>query len=271
MQEDIAAHYSQGTLGDRINSALQATIGTDRAITIDDLAPVDEFHIGGRPASVHIFDQLNLTASDRVLDIGAGIGGTARLVAQNYGAIVDGIDLTQEFCEVAKTLTELVGLTDQVTIRQGSALEMPYEDNSFSVAYMMHVGMNIDDKPALYSEIRRVLKPDGILAIYDVMKTPDTRPITFPVPWATVSETSFLATPDEMRTHLETAGFKIEKTTDRTQFAVDFFAAIVPPTGGAPPPLGIQLIIGDDAPTKLRNMVTNVGNNLCGPWEFIAR
>ena len=88
---------------------------------------------------------MNLTASDQVLDIGAGIGGTARFVAQNYGIAVEGIDLTPEFCEVAKTLTKLVGLTDQVTIRQGSALEMPFEDNSFSVAYMMHVGMNIDD------------------------------------------------------------------------------------------------------------------------------
>jgi SAM-dependent methyltransferase len=271
MTKDIASHYSQGTLGDVIESGLKITVGNDRAVTIDDLAPVDEFHIGGRPASIHLFDQLNLTKDDLVLDIGAGIGGASRFVAKNYGCKVEGIDLTPEFCEVAGRLNDLVGLSERVNITEGSALDMPYEDNSFSAAFMMHVGMNIEDKTALYKEIRRVLKPGGTFAIYDVLQGPNTEELAFPVPWATVSESSFLATPEEMNEHLTSAGFTVESTADRTPFAKDFFAAIIPPKGGTPPPLGLHVIIGRDAPTKLKNMVTNIGAGLCGPWEFIAR
>ena len=119
MSKDVANHYSQGTLGDRIESGLKLAVGGDRPVTIDDLAPVDEFHIGGRPASVHLFDQLNLSPDDAVLDIGAGIGGTARFVAQTYGSTVTGIDLTPEFCEVAGQLNDLVGLSDKVDVVDG--------------------------------------------------------------------------------------------------------------------------------------------------------
>lgn len=271
MTNEVANHYSQGTLGDRIKAGLKQTVTDDRPVTIDDLAPVDEFHIGGRPASVHLFDQLNLTPDDTVLDIGAGIGGTARFVAQNYGCKVQGIDLTPEFCDVAEQLNETVGLGDRVSVEQGSALDMPFADDSFSVAYMMHVGMNIEDKPALYKEIQRVLKPGGILAIYDVLQGPNPEQITFPVPWATVAETSFLATNEEMNEHLKSAGFTIESSLDRTQFAKEFFAAIIPPPGGTPPPLGLHLIIGDEAPSRLKNMVVNINSGLCGPWEILAR
>ena len=271
MSNEVASHYTQGSLGDRIEAGLKQTVPSDREVTIDDLAPVDEFHIGGRPASVHLFDQLNLTPDDEVLDIGAGIGGTARFVARTYGCNVQGIDLTPEFCEVAGRLSKLVGLGDKVDVVEGSALEMPFEDNSFSVAYMMHVGMNIEDKSALYKEIHRVLKPGGVLAVYDVLQGPNLEQITFPVPWSTVPETSFLATADEMQEHLQNAGYTIESVSDRTEFAKEFFAAIIPPPGGTPPPLGLHLIIGDEAPTKLKNMVTNIGAGLCGPWEIIAR
>jgi ubiquinone/menaquinone biosynthesis C-methylase UbiE len=206
-----------------------------------------------------------------VLDIGAGIGGTARFVAKQYGCKVQGIDLTPEFCAVAEQLNALVGLNGRVKVHSGSALEMPFDDDSFDVAYMMHVGMNIEDKPALYKEIRRVLKPGGVLAIYDVLQGPNSEQITFPVPWATVPETSFLATSNEMGDYLSSAGFSVDTITDRTQFAKEFFAAIIPLPGGAPPPLGIHLIIGNDAPVKLKNMVVNIGAGRCGPWEIIAR
>lgn len=271
MSNEVANHYTQGSLGDRIEAGLKQTVADNSAVTIDDLAPVDEFHIGGRSASVHLFDQLNLSPEDKVVDVGAGIGGTARFVAQTYGSGVTGIDLTPEFCEVADRLSNLVGLGDKVNVIEGSALDMPFEDDSFSVAYMMHVGMNIEDKTALYKEIRRVLKPGGILAVYDVLQGPNFEQITFPVPWATVPETSFLATADEMQKHLRNTGYSIDSVADRTEFAKEFFAAIIPPPGGTPPPLGIHLIIGNEAPTKLKNMVVNINAGLCGPWEIIAR
>jgi len=270
MQDEVASHYTLGSLGASIESALQAVVGSSRAVTIDDLAPVDEFHIGGRPASTHLFDQLGLSADDTVLDIGAGIGGTARFVAKTYGANVQGIDLTPEFCEVASSLNKLVGLDDLVTVIEGSALDMPYADNSFSAAYMMHVGMNIEDKAALYTEIRRVLKPGGKFAVYDILQGPNTHDFEFPVPWATTQDTSFLATAEEMQSLLENAGFTIDHRLDRTDFATNFFKSIAVPAGGTPPPLGLHLIIGSDAKTKLGNMVKNIDAGRCGPFEFIA-
>lgn len=270
MHDEVAAHYTQGGLGSAIERGLNSVVETARAVTIDDLAPVDEFHIGGRAASIHLFDQLDLTAEDTVLDVGAGIGGTARFVANAYGCKVQGIDLTPEFCTVGNSLSELVGLGGLVNVLEGSALEMPFEDDSFSVAYMMHVGMNIEDKKALYSEIRRVLKPGGTFAIYDVLQGPNPASIEFPVPWATTADTSFLASSAEMTNLLNNAGFTIDHILDRTDFAADFFKSIKVPAGGAPPPLGIHLIIGENAPLKLGNMVKNIDSGICGPWEIIA-
>ncbi|MBT3996094.1 MAG: methyltransferase domain-containing protein [Chloroflexi bacterium] len=269
MSNEIASHYSPGNLGAAIEAGLKVVTGNTRPATIDDLAPVDEFHIGSRAASVHLFDQLGLTSADIVLDVGAGIGGSSRFVAKNYGCKVTGIDLTPEFSEVGNSLNEKFGLSDLVSIQQGSALEMPFEDDSFSVVYMMHVGMNISDKAALYSEIRRVLKPGGKFAVYDVLKGSNPAALEFPVPWATEPSSSFLATVDQMRELLTNAGFEIDVVEDRIEFAVEFFKGLTPPAGG-PPPIGLHLIIGKDTPIKIKNMVDNINNDLCGPWELIA-
>lgn len=271
MKNEITEHYEPGNLGDAIEAGLKKFTGDSRAVTVEDLAPVDEFHIGGRKASIHLFDQLDLTADDRVLDIGAGIGGTARFVADRYKSTVQGIDLTPEFCDVAKKLTDLVGLGDSVSVMQGSALEMPFEPDSFDAAYMMHVGMNIEDKAALFSDAGRVLKPEATFAVYDVLKGQSDGEFQFPVPWASVPESSFLTSPDEMRSLLEDAGFTVVQMTDRTEFAIEFFTAALAASADGPPPIGLHLILGDNARPKLGNMVANIKNGLCGPWEIIAQ
>lgn len=271
MQQKITDHYTPGNLMTVIDQGLKILIGGQRAVTVDDLAPVDEFHIGGRGASVHLFEQLNVSSDDHVLDIGAGIGGTARFVAHSYGARVKGIDLTPEFCEVAGKLTELVGMEEKVSVQHGSAMKMPFESDSFSVAYMMHVGMNIEDKIGLYAEVNRVLKPGGTFAIYDVLLGPNRADFRFPVPWASSADSSYLATPEEMRSMLKAGGFTVESTTDRTKFATDFFATTLAASPDGPPPIGLHLILGKDARLMLENMATNINDGRCGPWELIAR
>lgn len=270
MSDEIASHYAPGNLADAITSALSKVVTDGRSPTIDDLAPVDEFHIGGRIASVNLFDQLNLSSADRVLDVGAGIGGTARFVAQNYGSSVEGIDLTPEFCEVATTLTDLVGLGEKVTVHEGSALAMPFESGSFDSAYMMHVGMNIEDKAALFAEVNRVLRPGGRFAVYDVLTGQNSGDFQFPVPWATDANSSFLVSPDEMQSLLEQAGFIVDVTNDKTEFAVEFFQSAVASMADGPAPIGLHLIMGPTARDKFGNMIQNVKAGLCGPWELIA-
>lgn len=270
MSNELTEHYATGNLANAITTALGKVVTDGRSPTIDDLAPVDEFHIGGRRASVSLFDQLNLSSSDRVLDVGAGIGGTARFVAQNYGSNVVGIDLTPEFCEVAETLSNLVGLGDKVTVHEGSALAMPFESESFDSAYMMHVGMNIEDKAALFAEVNRVLRPGGRFAVYDILAGQNSGDFQFPVPWATDANSSFLTSPDEMKSLLEQAGFTVDVTNDRTEFAAEFFESAVAAMASGPPPVGLHLIMGPTARDKFGNMIQNVKAGMCGPWEFIA-
>jgi ubiquinone/menaquinone biosynthesis C-methylase UbiE len=151
---------------------------------------------------------MELRAGMRLLDIGCGIGGPARYIAANYGCRVDGIDLTEEFVQVAENLSRMVRLDDRVTFTKTSALGLPFERETFDGAYMIHVGMNIADKPGVYREARRVLKTGGVLAIFDILRAKDG-PIQFPVPWALSEETSFIADAQEYRTALVEAGFRV--------------------------------------------------------------
>ena len=149
---------------------------------------------------------------------------------------------------------------------------MPFPAESFDGAYMLHVGMNIAAKAALFAEVRRVLKGGGDFAIYDVMREQDGE-IIFPVPWATVAATSFVESPSTYRRLLEAAGFEIMMERSRRDFAVEFFQQMRRRTAesGGPPPLGLQILMGASAPEKVANMITNLESGVVGPTEIIAR
>src|SRR6266436_4746410 len=123
----------------------------------------------------------------RVLDVGSGIGGPARYFAAEHGCRVTGIDLTEEFVRVARSLTARTKLDGLVEFRQGSALEMPFERESFDRAYMIHVGMNIADKAGIFREVRRVLKAGGLFTVFDIVRAKDGA-MQYPVPWAASEE-----------------------------------------------------------------------------------
>ena len=190
-REQIAAHYSDGGLLTAITTGLAAMGKSPSSATIEDLAPVDEFHIGGRGATVELCEQMDVQAESEVIDVGCGIGGTARFISSQFGCHVTGIDLTPEYVEVARTLSDWVGLGERVRFEAGSALEMPFADGSFYRATLVHVGMNIDDKPALFKEVFRVLRPGARFGVYDIMAQ-DGADHAFPVPWATDSSMSFV-------------------------------------------------------------------------------
>jgi len=235
-------------------------------------APVDEFHIGGRQASEDFLSQLDLTLEKQVLDVGCGLGGAARFAASRYGCHVTGIDLTPEYIETAKAVCAWVGLDNRISLRQGSALAMPFADGTFDCAYMLHVGMNIDDKEKLFSEVSRVLRPHSLFGIYDVMRIGDDE-LTYPVPWATTSETSAVAKPTQYHQALEKAGFAVTAEHNRRDFALAFFDQLRARTAaaGGPPPLGLHILMGRNTPDKVQNMIANVSNGRIAPVELIAR
>src|SRR6201987_3732420 len=179
----VESHYTRDDLGETILAALKAAGKDIDHLTPDDLAPVDEFHGGQRQATIRFEDLLGFRWGGRVLDIGSGIGGPSRFLASCYGCQVEGIDLTAEFCRVAEMLTRLTGLTGKVGYRQGNALDLPFEDGSFDVVWSQNASMNIADRDRLYSEMHRVLKPRGRLALQEVLGGPGRQP-HYPVPWA---------------------------------------------------------------------------------------
>lgn len=270
VEREVAGHYTHGALAEAIRQALVAAGKDPDRLTPEDLAPVDEFHIGGREATAALFAACAPGSGEHWLDIGNGLGGTARHLATAYGCRVTGIDLTEEYVEVATDLARRTGLDGQVTFRQGSALALPFAAASFDGASMLHVGMNIADKAALCGEVRRVLKLGGRFAVYDVMRLAEGE-LAFPVPWANGLATSFVATPEEYRAALGAAGFGIVAERDRAGFALDFFHAMqarIAAEGRSA--LGLHILMGEAAPRKAANMIRNLEQRLIAPTEIIA-
>lgn len=271
-QADVSRHYAHGSLTDAIREGLAALGKAPGTIAVDDLAPVDEFHIGGRKASEDFLDQLGLDADKHVLDVGCGLGGAARFVASRYGSRVTGIDLTSEYVATGRTLCTWVGLDQRIALHQGSALAMPFADSSFDGAYMLHVGMNIEDKDKLAAEVARVLRPGGAFGIYDVMRI-GPGDLAYPVPWAATADLSAVSEPDRYKKALERAGFAVTAERDRRDFALAFFANVRARTAaaGGPPPLGLHVLMGKTTPEKVQNMIDNISKGRIAPVELIAR
>jgi len=271
-EKSVSDHYGHGGLLDSIRTALDALGRTVETITIEDLGPVDEFHIGGRPATKKLIEQLGFVAEGHVLDVGCGLGGAARFVASSFGTRVSGIDLVQEYVETGNALCDWVQLTDRILLREGSALDMPYEDETFDGGYMLHVGMNIEDKGRLFKEVARVLKPGASFGVYDVMRQAEGE-LTYPLPWAGSADTSHLGTVPKYKEALRNAGFKVTTEENRRDFALEFFQDLraKAKAGGGPPPLGLHTLMQASTGTKVNNMIENIEKGLVAPVEIIAR
>jgi len=270
-ERKIADHYTHGGLADAIAAGLEAMKQGSDASPVELLAGVDEFHMGGRPATRALVERLELEKRHAVLDIGCGLGGTARFLNATYGCKVAGCDLTPEYVEVGNHLNHELELSDQIELSVASALATPYGDGRFDRATMLHVGMNIADKAALMAETARVTKPGAMFGVYDVMRQ-NARPIAYPVAWAADDATSFLASPDEYCSAMQDAGFEILETEDKREVALKFFETIKARLAkGAPPPLGLHIVMGEDAKTKVGNMHANIESGAISPVQILAR
>jgi ubiquinone/menaquinone biosynthesis C-methylase UbiE len=272
LSTDISAHYARGDLLGRLRAALLADgVDPDRP-TIEALAPYDHFHGRGLEATEELADLLTVALDDHILDIGSGIGGPARYIAQRFGARITGIDLTAEFCEVARQLTEALGLEDRVDFKQGDALAMPFADASFDGAYSMNVSMNIADKAAFYAEVHRVLRPGGWLVLSELAQGPGGAP-AYPTPWARTADSSFLATPEQTREGLEAAGFAISSLRETTEQSLAYGArsrAMVE-RGEKPPHRAVMLIHGDIAQDAMANVARGLAEARIVPIEVFCR
>ena len=269
---DILGHYTSGDLLARLEARLRED-GVDPARpTIEALAPYDHFHGRGLEATEDLADLLQVSGTDHVLDVGSGLGGPARYFARRFGCRVSGVDLTAEFCDVARHLTSVLGLGERVSFEQGDAMAMPFADAAFDGAYSMNVSMNIADKRAFYREIHRVLKPGGWLGLSEVARGPGGEP-HYPTPWARTASTSFLATSAETRANLVASGFAIESLRDTTEasFAWAARSRAVVEAGGKPLHRAVSLIHGALAEEIMANSGRASRECRTVPIELVCR
>lgn len=256
---DVSTFYSgPGGLVAAIAAALDRA-GLARAdLRTSDLAAIDEFHIRGRTATMEIIEALGISAQSTVLDLGSGLGGPARTLAEVTGCHVTGIDLTPEFCNVATALSEWTGLAERTHFQVGDATATGLPAASVDAVMTVHVAMNIADKPALYAEAFRVLRPGGRFVVYDVLQG-EGGDVRYPVPWASDTATSFLATPEEMRGLLNTAGFVIIAEDDSSDDSLLWFQQMrARITQDGPPPVTFAAFLGDAFAQMAANQVTNL-------------
>lgn len=252
----VRGHYGSGALDQLIVTAL-AEHGVDvEHLRAQDLFPVDQLHAGGASATSHVLGLLGLggpPGGAEVLDVGCGIGGPSRMAALQ-GARVTGIDLTPEFVEAATALSARVGLAGRTTFVTTPGEDLPLAAASQDAALMVHVGMNVPDKAAVFAEVRRVLRPGGRFALYEQMAT-GASALPYPLPWADDERSSFVETVEDYRRHLEGVGFTVAEVLDHTSATL----------GGPPPsPVNQATILG---PT----FVERIGNNIAATRAGLLR
>ena len=256
-EDRVAQHYSRGDLLARFERALREAGKNPAQFAADDIASADQFHTGGKPATLELARLAGIRKESEVLDVGGGVGGPARTLATEIGCRVTVLDLTEEFVETGRELTSRTGLSDRIQFEEGDALRLPFPDSTFDVVFTQHASMNIEDKAGLLREAHRVLRSGGSYAFHDIMAGP-VQPLHFPVPWSMAPDNSFLESPPTVRALLGGQGFREIAWHDESANALKYFqerAASAQKSG--PSTMTVRLLLGDKAPKMLENLALN--------------
>lgn len=266
LSQDIENYYlKEGLYDDIVRILVERDIDLNE-VKRSDIAGADEFHVRGAAVSKELANSIKMDGKS-VLDVGCGLGGPCRMLAEEYACQVTGIDISNEYIKTASNLSKLLKLEDKTTFVQANATNLPFEANSFDVVWTQHVQMNIRDKKQFYSEINRVLKKGGYLLFYDVLAK-GVEKVSYPMPWASHANLSFLFQKDDMESLLKEIGLVKEKITDQTQAGIDFFdmlSARLKKKGS--PKMGLNVLMGEMAKHQIRNLSNHLRR---GDLELIS-
>lgn len=266
----IRDHYRQADLEDAVRNFFDRS--DRKAGDYSDTETFDEFHIRGRTATRELALLAELKEGMRVLDLGCGIGGPARMLAAEFGCVVTGVDLVDEYCRAASMITNRAGLSHMIEFRQGDMTDLDFADASFDAAWTLHTIMNIEDKPKLFDSVFRILKPGGRFALYEICAGAVSPPY-FPVPWASDADMSFLLEPKALRRALAAAGFIEDQWQDVSSASIKWFHSIAAARkqsdmpegehkeGAKEKQPGISLLLGKTAAEKSRNVFRNLSED----------
>lgn len=273
METPVETHYSSENLEERITKGLKGAGKNLDALTLKDLSVIDQLHTGGHLATLALAKTAGITDTMTVLDAGCGIGGTTRLIAQEFGCLTTGIDLVRAFVDTAEFLTRATGLENTARFIQGDVCSMPFDDGEFDCVWSQHTLMNISDKDAAFREYIRVLKPGGILVLHEVAKGPGETDIALPVPWADRKEISFLEPWADTRSRLLAENLSCRVETDLTPEAIDWWQKVktaFEKIMDAPPrPLGPHIVFGDHGKHFGNTMSENLSNRCIQVMEAV--
>ena len=257
VDERVSDHYGWPGLMDAIEKEIRRHGIEPEDVTVAQLAPVDNYHAFRLAGTLALATAARISAADRVLDVGGGIGGPARQLADRFGCHVTVVDLTPEYCAVGETLTTWTHLTNLVSFVHASALDMPFDDASFDVVWTQHASMNISDKVGLYREVARVVRPGGRFAFFDILAGPN-QPIHFPVPWAADPSFSFLLSPTETRALVASEGFRQTSWLTGADLKAELDRSDQEDPGAQEPLLDSGLLNGPDSAAMGDNVARNL-------------
>lgn len=255
----VEAHYAEPGLVERVREALRHSGLNPDSLNQSDLAKLDQFHVGGLDATNALASLAGIRETERVLDLGSGVGGPSRHLASAFGCHVTGLDLTDEYCQVADMLARATGLSHLVAYQKGDALHAPFDDATFDVVWTQHAAMNIEDKRGLYREIFRLLKPGGRLAIHDIVA--QTGELRYPVPWASRADFSFLISEQDMESALAAEGFRNIVSQDVTKEGIEALRHVA--GKAASPGFGLRTLMGPEFPVMIANLIANLQSGAC--------
>ncbi|MEH6824435.1 MAG: class I SAM-dependent methyltransferase [Motiliproteus sp.] len=272
----LDAHSAADRLIQSLWQALQADGKDPDHLHPDDLAAVDQFHIRGKQASVELADLLHqhgVVPQPRILDLGAGLGGSARYLASRFTGTVVGLELSAEYVAAARAFTDRLGQAQQIHFCVGDATAIPYAEQSFDAVWLQHVSMCIADKERLFAEVFRVLKPGASLVLQEIVAG-EGGAAHFPVPWAHTAEDSYLSTPSDLLQQLQQQGFRVRDYQDKTPEALQWFqrrSRSTPAAPKSPAALGLKLLLGDGFAVMMANQLRNLTEQRIGLSQLLAQ